>query len=435
MLNTDQMEKTKLVLRELFELWESRAHTYGEVSFGAAIVNENAAWKNLFTYFLPLQRTDRAPSGVSADYKDFKILSGSLKLRDVEELLTKLSETNELSIPALPAVPLEASLYPGSSRRFCTSSEEWFPVGYPCFEYRWSIGNDSQGTLPQRTIYSINLPIYPGGKEAIEDLLRIQLGGRSGRSSDLVALAPDYRGRLSELRLSTRGVEVSIDCPTGSDDGDLFAKIYFEAPSGARLQGSLDFKDRKATFEADTFPRNLIVALASKSTGDLIDERSFRAGYGYTQAGIAFETTEQSIENLILAGESDTVEFKRELPKKREDLAVTISSFWNRLGGQILIGVENDGRIVGFEAQGIADTITNIVSDLCEPAVQATVKDAKVGDNRIVVVTVPEGKDKPCMVKGKGPYVRSGATSRPATRYELDEMYKDKNSGKRIFEL
>ncbi len=259
-------------------------------------------------------------------------------------MLTKLVETGELTIPGLPSVRIDASLYPGSSRRVCTSSERWFPVRFSCFEYRWSIGSECQGNLPQRTFYSLDHPVYPGGKEAIEDLLKVRLGTGGGRSSDLVALTPDYRGRSSELRSSTTGVEVMIECLPRADVEDLIGKVYFEAPSGAHEQGTLEFNDQRATFQANTFPRRLVVVLLSRSKGALIDERWFNTGSTHADASVVVETTEQSIENLALAGESETVESKRELRKKREDLAVSISSLWNRFGGQILTGVDNDGR-------------------------------------------------------------------------------------------
>lgn len=434
MLSEDQVQRTKGSLRELFELWDLRSESYGEVVFGSAVIKENGNWRNLFTYFLPLHAGEVRESKTSAEYNDFRVLAGRCSLGDAKEVFAKVVESNELSVPGVPVVPLEASLYPGSSR-FCTSHGSWFPVRYPCVEYHWSIASEFQGDLPQRTICSVNHPIYPGGREAIEDLLHVQLGGRSGRCGELIALAPDYRGRLREVRLSAGGVEVQIDCPPGADRSDLLGKVYFEAPSGKRRQQRLMFTDGRAAFEAETFPRTLIAVLLSGSTGDLIDENGFLAGYHYAASGVVVETTAQSIENLILGGESETVEFKRELPKRGEELAVSISSFLNRHGGQILIGIEDDGRVVGFESRGAPDSITNIVNDLCDPPIHVTIDTAAVGGKQIVVVTVPEGKDKPCIVKGKGPYVRSGATSRPATRYELDQMYHGKEGGKKLLEL
>ena len=39
---------------------------------------------------------------------------------------------------------------------------------------------------------------------------------------------------------------------------------------------------------------------------------------------------------------------------------------------------------------------------------------------------VKAGEDKPYIVRNKGPYIRVGSTNRPITRYELDEIYRNK---------
>ena len=52
-------------------------------------------------------------------------------------------------------------------------------------------------------------------------------------------------------------------------------------------------------------------------------------------------------------GEDSTIELKRELPR-REDLADEIAAFANANGGAILIGVEDNGDIVGMDLQDLA---------------------------------------------------------------------------------
>jgi predicted HTH transcriptional regulator len=46
-----------------------------------------------------------------------------------------------------------------------------------------------------------------------------------------------------------------------------------------------------------------------------------------------------------------------------------------------------------------------------------------VGAKGVVLIDIPEGNEKPYLVRGKGAYIRSGATKRLATRHELDRMY------------
>lgn len=50
-----------------------------------------------------------------------------------------------------------------------------------------------------------------------------------------------------------------------------------------------------------------------------------------------------------------------------------------------------------------------------------------VAGKPVYMVVVLEGNDKPYQVKEKGFYLRTGATNRLVTRYELDEMYGTKS--------
>ena len=50
--------------------------------------------------------------------------------------------------------------------------------------------------------------------------------------------------------------------------------------------------------------------------------------------------------SLIAQGESKTLEFKRELPRF-EQIAKTVIAFANTSGGKLLIGVDDNGSLVG----------------------------------------------------------------------------------------
>ncbi len=78
------------------------------------------------------------------------------------------------------------------------------------------------------------------------------------------------------------------------------------------------------------------------------------------------------------------------------------------------------------------DSLTSILRDRCEPPIEFSITEAMVAGKPVYIVVVLEGKDKPYQVKEKGFYLRTGATNRLVTRYELDEIYSSK-SGSLIF--
>ena len=104
-------------------------------------------------------------------------------------------------------------------------------------------------------------------------------------------------------------------------------------------------------------------------------------------------------------------------------LAATVTAFANSGGGRLLIGVTDSAEIVGCELEKLADRFTNIVHAHCEPAPSFTTGALTIRDTNIVVVNVAPGYDKPYTVKDQGTYVRVGATTRRANRYEMDRLY------------
>ncbi len=425
MATQTQIETTKAELKELFDLWDSRASSYREILYSSAILRgPDEIWRNVFTSFQPLHKFEERNTGLNADYGDFKINQGLVSLQQAKNILTEVAEKDQMSLPNQPVVSIQAFLYRGSSRYFWRSDARNYPVYFPFFEYHFSVEQSYKAKPPQETVWAPDLPLYPSGRVAIEDLLFTRLGDDRAYEGVLSALAPDFRGRISEIRVLNNGVAVRVLCLAGADRKDLAGKLYCENYHGNRVSKNLEFDEEgKAFAPTNDFPRHLVVALWSRSAQDLIDQRFFDAGSPYLPSDLTIEEVEQDIENLVKGGESDTIEFKSQIPQRQEAIAITAVAFANRKGGRILVGVENDGQIVGCSGLNVKDTLTSILRDRCELPVEFGVKEATVRGKLVLVVTVPEGKDKPYQVKEKGFYMRTGATNRLVTRYELDEMY------------
>lgn len=76
---------------------------------------------------------------------------------------------------------------------------------------------------------------------------------------------------------------------------------------------------------------------------------------------------------VLQAGESSMVEFKRcsELP--HTDTFETVCSFANRSGGSIYLGVDDDGQVLGVDSKRVSEierNVVNVVSNrkMFEPA-------------------------------------------------------------------
>ncbi len=321
MISEAQRENTKIVLKELFSLWDNRSGLYGNVLFGSAIARgHDKKWRNVTSFLFPMHKTEIRSVGLQADYGDFKLVEGAITLDEAKAVLTGVVERDQLCLPGLPQVEIQASLHSNSSRQFQNSGPSRFPVFYPYYDFNFSVDQDYKGDSMHDLLHSVDLPVFPSAAAAMESYLGIRLGDNS--SGVLAALVPDYRVKIKEIRIGTNSVQVEIECPAGSSERDLIGKLFVRYYGGISITADLNFTDYKASAEIRDFPRDLLVVLLSRKDGELVDRKSFLAGSQYVTEGVRIESPEQDMEQVIQSGESVTVEFKRELPQNREQIAI-----------------------------------------------------------------------------------------------------------------
>jgi len=426
MLNDAQRESTRAVLEDLFSLWERRASSYGEIAFcSAAARGTDGKWRSVVTFLLPIEREGNQPVSMQADYGHFKVIKDVVCMDRARETLSAMVEKDRLCLPGLPDFELQVSAHLGSAKYYYDSGSRRFPVMFPCYEVNFNVEQGFAGESPQRALCHPDLPLFPSGKEAIAHFFGAQVGDIR---SVVSALVPDYRGKIREVRIGANSVAVQVACPAGASTTDLIGKLYCRSQSGVADCADLCFADGYAVAKISDFPRDLFVALLSEKDGDLIDQRQFLAGSIYRSQDVVIEAPEQDLEQVIQMGESEMLEFKRDIPAKKEDIAVAATGFANLRGGTLLIGVGDGCEIVGCRLDKPKDRIAQILRSYCDPPLPVSIEEVSIRDLPIIVITVPEGRDKPYAVKDRGIYIRSGATTRIATRYEVDEMYGSKDN-------
>ena len=129
--------------------------------------------------------------------------------------------------------------------------------------------------------------------------------------------------------------------------------------------------------------------------------------------------------DIIRKGESINVEFKRELNPKHTEFLETVVSFANTSGGTIFLGVDDNCRVVGFR-ENVDAKIVDLISDHCDPPMVVQVNsNIDLSGKPITLVKVPEGTNKPYILKDRGIFVRRGSSDRQIRRSELDNLLKD----------
>lgn len=112
--------------------------------------------------------------------------------------------------------------------------------------------------------------------------------------------------------------------------------------------------------------------------------------------------------------ESNTLEFKAEIPLNNQ-IVKTAIALCNTNGGRIVLGVADDGRIVGLSDRDIEESMERLdtaIFDACMPHILPKLYAQRLGEKTVLIIEISEGMNKPYYlnVEGvdKGTYIRLG---------------------------
>lgn len=131
----------------------------------------------------------------------------------------------------------------------------------------------------------------------------------------------------------------------------------------------------------------------------------------------------------VKKGESSHIEFKREIPEKKESFLKTVSAFSNTSGGKIVFGIDDKSlEVVGIDGDvfKLMDSVINSISDSIEPLISPNINVETIENKTVIVLEIFPTNHTPCYLKSKGKedgtFIRIGATSRIADFYSLREL-------------
>lgn len=137
--------------------------------------------------------------------------------------------------------------------------------------------------------------------------------------------------------------------------------------------------------------------------------------------------TRTDLYELIRNGEGSGVEFKRDVIENHE-LAKELVAFLNLEGGVVLLGVADDGTIVGTTRSDLEEWVAELCRVKIDPPIvpfMAWVRDIEKGTD-VLALSVSGGPNKPYARvhnSRRTYFIRVGSTSREASRDELERMF------------
>ncbi len=121
-------------------------------------------------------------------------------------------------------------------------------------------------------------------------------------------------------------------------------------------------------------------------------------------------------------------EFKLEVINAN-DLAATIVALANAEGGELIVGVSKERRLVGVgDPDKFTQYVDNICVNNCVPPITTNAQAMPVAGRVVVVIRVPKGEQRPYRTNQGLYYIRTSSGRRQATREELLRLFRASES-------
>ena len=146
---------------------------------------------------------------------------------------------------------------------------------------------------------------------------------------------------------------------------------------------------------------------------------------------------EDELRAILARGEDSRHQFKREF-SNADSLASELAALANGLGGQILIGVSDDGQFVGITPQDIGhlnQLLSNAASQHVRIPLSPSSQNIQTDRGLVLVVNVSPGINKPYMDLQGRFWVKNGADKRHVIEYTRPDKPNSRLQKYRLTEL
>ena len=142
-------------------------------------------------------------------------------------------------------------------------------------------------------------------------------------------------------------------------------------------------------------------------------------------------TTHTELLEITANGENSGVEFKRDVVQNH-DLAKELVAFSNFEGGMVLLGVDDDGSVIGLTRDRLEEWVMTACRDKIRPGIIPffeVIRDVEPGKN-VAIVRVPRGVDVHSQWHNNRNtyFIRVGTQSREPTPEELSRLFQQRGT-------
>lgn len=277
---------------------------------------------------------------------------------------------------------------------------------------------------PYQPLLAVGLPFYPSLAAAVaERVFRVtpaQL--RLGQHPPISIRYADRRGRIAGLEVFADQVSVEVEEGKSGGLAGFVLRAAWRPEADAREWARKDCElagPEQIELPIGCVPAEFVAVLVDPN-GHEVDRRSWDERFDLSPQEP--ESLDALVTRWLGEGEYAQVEYKQTLKERaaRVSFAETVAAFANGAGGVVLIGVNDEGVPVGYDAPKAADQVTNTIAELVEEPPDFDATDVAVEGKPIIVVRVASSAPhrRPHQVKGRV-MVRALATTRAATPAQI----------------
>ncbi len=136
--------------------------------------------------------------------------------------------------------------------------------------------------------------------------------------------------------------------------------------------------------------------------------------------------TKLELLEIIRNGENSYIEFKLDSISPN-DLAEVSVGFANSDGGKVLLGIDDNGDIIGIKKDKLEEWVINVCRNNCEPGIIPLIETIEVEPTRkVMIVMIPKGLGSVYKTNRGRWLIRIGSTIRDASPEELARLFQQR---------
>ena len=379
-------------------------------------------------------KDDTAIKETIQDYEKIILAIIPLTLNELKNLIEELG-SGQITLKSLGTINAKNGFHVGHQYISSRTHNSGYYYDWPCYCFRASLNSQEQFQGISGPVIKTGLPAYPSIFEACKVFFQHKETPTQHEPVRIDFLIPDYDARINQLDIEEKQISVSVEGKGLSLD-DLVVQIFCKK-SGNKHQHSEDLKfDGSGTVKlsADFVPDEVFVYLLNSQNNKKLDSKIFNPYYVTMTDGITVKTSVESLEAMLVNGEDQRTEFKYDLDKNYQEFLESVVSFANTNDGRILLGIDDDGKVIGFveDFDKIDRKINNLVDGRCEPDITIRVEQIMLEGKSVIVVSVKEGTDKPYLLAGKSAYKRVDKDDRIFKRHDFDRILSKRRAARNM---